>query len=96
MRRRITRTDLQAVVTRLNTVTGSPAEPYTRRDDGTYTANVGNYHLSGAYGGWCVHRMSNDGGGVTTPISYGHIPARELYEQLHAYLRGFEAGRMSR
>lgn len=52
---------------------------------------VGAWHLSFAYGGVCVHEMSNEGGGVSTPISYGHSPKRELYDQLQNFRRGAEA-----
>ncbi len=88
---RVTNKQLQALVDRINELTGSPMEPWSRQPDGKYKANIGNYHISGAYGGVCLHRMMNDGGGVTTPLSYGHIPKRELFEQLRAYVAGLEA-----
>jgi len=91
--RRITIKDLDAVCARLNRVTDSPLEPYVQDSTGRYTAQVGNYHISRAYGGFCLHRMVNDGGGVSSPLSSGHIPARELYERMHAYLKGFEDAR---
>ena len=97
---RIKESQLQYLVDRLNEVTGSPKKPWTNvadlangrtdRESG-FVANVGNYHLSYAYGGVCLHRMMNDGGGVTTPLVYGHVPKRELYNQLHAYLLGLES-----
>ena len=80
---RITNKDLQAVVDRINRVTGSPALPYV---DGK--AQIGCYHLSHAYGGVCVHRMHNEHGGVSTPIVHGHVHKRTLYELMHAWLRG--------
>lgn len=89
--KRITIKDLRAVCDRLNRVTGSPLTPYTRTDT-AFTANIGNFHISQAYGGYCLHRMHNSGGGVSTPLSGGHGPARDLYNEMHAYLRGFEAG----
>lgn len=93
MTTRITRKDLDAAVARLNKLTGSPADPYTLGADGRHHANPGNYHLSGAYGGWNVHRMVNEGGGVSCPISHGHIPARELFGLIHAYIKGIETAR---
>lgn len=89
---RITDKHLQALCDRINTLTGSPMTPYTERD-GRHRANVGNYHISRAYGGVCLHRMSNESGGVTTPLTHGHVPARELYEQMRAYIAGIETGR---
>lgn len=91
---RITRKHLDALVARINTVMGTPAEPYRRReDDSGVIANVGNYHISGAYGGWCLHQMVNEGGGVRSVFGVGHVPARQLYDQMQAYMRGIEDGR---
>lgn len=89
---RIRESQLRALVDELNRVTNSPAVPWARDAAGNLRANVGNYHLSGAYGGVCLHRMHNDGGGVTTPLGLGHRPKRELYDELRAYLRGFHDG----
>lgn len=85
---RITQKHLTPMVDRLNRATSSPSKPYTRREDGTYAANVGNYHLSGAYGGWCLHRMVSDGGAVDDVFRCGHVPARDLYNRLGAFLDG--------
>lgn len=87
---RITNKQLEHLVDRINELTGSPKTAWTRQPDGSLRANIGNYHISGAYGGVCLHRMMNDGGGVTTPLSYGHIPKRELYDQLRAFIAGLE------
>lgn len=93
MASRITIKDLRPAVERLNRMTGNPTEPYTRKDDGSFVCNIGNYHLSQAYGGYQVQQMLTDGGGVTTPITCGHVPARECYETLHAFIRGYEQAR---
>ena len=95
MTTRITIANLQAVVDRINRVTGSPSTPWRREGDRN-RANIGNYHLSHAHGGACLHRMANESGGVTTPLGFGHVPKRELYEQLHAFLRGIEAAQEAR
>ena len=92
MTTRITIANLEAVVARINRLTGSPAAPWRREGDRS-RANIGNYHLSHAYGGVCLHRMANESGGVNTPLGSGHVPKRELYEQLHAFLRGLEIGK---
>jgi hypothetical protein len=34
----------------------------------------------------------NEGGGQTAPLGLGFGTARETYEKLHAYIRGFEDG----
>jgi hypothetical protein len=78
---RITEKQLQAIVERINRVTGSPMEPYTNG-----RANIGHYHLSFAYGGVELHRMVNMHGGVTCPFGGGHVPKRELAQRMWAFL----------
>ena len=85
---RITDKFLQAKVDYLNKITGSPAAPWI---DGK--AQIGNFHISHAYGGVCLHRMYNEGGGVSSPLSTGHITKRELAGLLDAYLAGIEFAR---
>ena len=88
---RVTTKQLEYLVSEINRVRGMPAAPWTRDATGRLRANIGNYHLSGAYGGVCLHRMATDGGGVTTPLGLGHIPKRELAAQLRAFLLGLTA-----
>jgi hypothetical protein len=85
MSNRITQKHLEALCDRINTLTKSPTRPYV---DGK--AQVGNFHVSYAYGGVCLHRMFNAGGGVTCPIGSGHVPKRELYNEMQAFIRGLE------
>jgi hypothetical protein len=73
-------------------VTGSPVEQYSTVN-GKLVANIGNYHLSGAYGGYALHRMVNVGGGITDVSQSGHVSKRALYDILHAYLAGYDAGK---
>lgn len=82
---RITESQLQAVVDRLNRITGSPMAPYANGK-----AQIGNYHISHAYGGVCLHRMHNEGGGVSCPLIGGHVTKRELLGLMHAYIAGIE------
>lgn len=95
MTTRITIANLEAVVSRINRLTGSPSTPWRREGDRN-RANIGNYHLSQCYGGVSLHRMANESGGVTTPLGSGHVPKRELYEQLHAFARGLEIAQEDR
>jgi len=80
---RITESHLQAIVDRINRITGSPLEPYINGK-----AQPGNYHISHAYGGVCLHRMGNESGGVSSPLSTGHIPKRELANLMQAFISG--------
>lgn len=91
MTNRITKSNLNGAIELLNSMTNSPTEPYAKVE-GKLVANVGNYHLSCAYGGYSLHHMANESGGVRDVFSRGHMPARELYELIHAYRRGFELG----
>ncbi len=89
---RITDKNLEAVVARINAVTNSPATAYTRTAD-KFEANIGNYHLSHAYGGVSLHKMVGKGGGVTDVFGRGHMPKRELYDLMHAFLRGYDVAK---
>ena len=87
MTTRITRAHLDAKAQTINSMRGAPSEP-SRMVDGKYRANVGNYHISNSYGGYCLHRMSNESGGVSDVFSCGHVPARELAARMSAYTAG--------
>ena len=88
---RITNARLEAIVTRINEMTGSPLVQYTRRKNGKLVAHVGNYHISGAYGGVSLHRMATDGGGISDVLSCGHITKRELADRMYAYMAALTA-----
>jgi hypothetical protein len=86
---RITKKNLQARIETINSILNRPATPYSQVD-GKLNANIGNFSLSQCYGGYCVHLMVNDGGGVSTPIWNGHIPARDAYERISAFIAGLQ------
>jgi hypothetical protein len=87
MTTRITRAHLDAKAQTINSMTGAPQEPY-RTVGGKAVANKGNCHISGAYGGYSLHRMSNESGGVSDVFNCGHIPARQLAALMSAYTAG--------
>lgn len=94
MSNRITEKDLQSLVDRLNEITGNKKEQYTKDETtGRYVGNIGNYHLSFAYGGVTLHQMFNEGGGITTPLGGGYFTKRELYYKLHAFISGIQIGK---
>jgi hypothetical protein len=90
MTNRITRKTLDAIVARINTMTNSPLEAYTKDADGKYHAAIGNFHISGSYGGYALHRMVTDGGGVTDVFNVGHQSARNMADRMYAFVRGLE------
>lgn len=79
---------LESAVNRINVMTNNPIEPYSKVDD-KYIANVGNYHLSGAYGGYTLHRMHNLSGGVSDVFQCGHVSKRELMNRIQAFINGY-------
>lgn len=85
---RITEAQLKHLVSIINRLTGNVDEPYTDRK-----ANIGNYHLSYAYGGVCLHQMVNEGGGIRTVLMDGYVTKRELYDAMSAFIDGLEAGK---
>jgi hypothetical protein len=86
MTTRVTEAQLEAIVKRINVATGSPLEPYVNR-----VAQIGCYHLSGAYGGVSLHRMTCTSGGIKDVFNCGHITKRELADRMYAFLDGFDA-----
>ena len=87
----ITTKDLEGLVNRLNIETNNITKPYTKDDQGKFTANIGNYHLDMAYGGYALYQMTNKNGGVND-IFGGHMPKRELYNRIRALLTGINIG----
>jgi len=73
---------------------GDPVRRITWRDAKydrkTWQIEIGHYHISGAYGGVCLHRTDNENGGVTDVFNCGHVPKRDLYNRMRAYLEGIE------
>ena len=93
MTTRITDKFLRAQISSLNRMTGKTDEIYMHDDTGRVTGGIpGTYCLSGAYGGWALHRMSADGGtGINDVFNSGHMPARELSNRISAYIQGIHA-----
>ena len=89
---RITEKMLQQMVKVLNNQAGTPQEPYTKGSDGKYTPNANCYHLDHAYGGVGLCQMCETGTGVRSIIG-GHMPKRELYDRLRAFIDGIAVGK---
>jgi hypothetical protein len=90
---RTTQKELESLVEWLNKITNKPTKPYMQNENGDYKAQIGNYHLSYAYGGVTLHQMVSDGGGVTTPLGGGYFTKRELAAKLRAFIAGIEVGK---
>ena len=91
--RRITEKQLEAVVQRINTMTGNPLHSWEQVTESSgrvrNVAQIGNYHLDWAYGGVMLVQMMNTGGGIITVTGRG--TKRECYDQLQAFLCGYES-----
>ena len=90
MRERITDDDLERLCGYINRITKNPDQPYSLGLDARYHPNAGCYHISGAYGGTDLVRMCKSGTGVSSVFGCGHVPKRELYGRMQAFLRGLE------
>jgi hypothetical protein len=97
MSERITQKDLEAACGRINRAVGiDPDAPlWTRGEDGKNHQTPGMYHLSGAYGGYSLHRSSDadsdgESHGIDDVFRCGHIPKRELYYRMQAFLDGID------
>lgn len=78
---RVTAKILESLVDSINKVAGTPISPFT---DGKW--NIDNYHIYHAYNSVSLHKVSNDGGGVTQ--IYGPCSNRELYCFMQGYIQG--------
>jgi hypothetical protein len=58
--------------------------------DGKSVANVGNFHLSSAYGGVALVQMVGSSGGISMPLMQGHTTKRDCYDQVYAFIKGIE------
>lgn len=81
---RVTIKHLQGLVDSINQATGNKLEVY-----GPEGANIGTYHLDGAYGGYKLVQTMNRGGGIRE-ITYGFLPKSQVYDLDSAYLRGLQ------
>ena len=93
---RYTQRDLDGAVRGLNLMAGFTAEEadaplYTMDERLNSTAMVGRYTLAGAYGGWQLQQIINEGGAVRA-ITHGYLSKREVYHLIHAYREGMAAG----
>ncbi len=96
MRKRITDKDINGLCDQLNRTTSSPMKAWVKNEDGEFRGQIGNFHISYAYGGVELHRMENKGGGISVHAGGGHRPKRELFGQMHALLEGIRLGRRTR
>lgn len=90
MATRITNSDLQYLVDRLNDITDSPKTAW-KKVDGTITAQVGHYHIGMCYGGVRLDRMHCTSGSVKNVFGMGYAPKRELHNRIAAYIAGIES-----
>jgi hypothetical protein len=86
---RTTKRDLDALAKAINGATGAPVEPWSNGK-----ANIGCCHVSGAYGGYALHRVATEHGGIEDVSRIGYVSAKELHLWMRAHLAGIEAGRM--
>jgi len=84
---RITIKQLEALTDWINELTHNPLKPY-ENINGRLKANIGNYHLYQAYGSIALHRMVNEGGGISDII--GLSTKKDLYYQLQAFIKGLQ------
>ena len=89
---RVSIADLERKINLLNEVTNNPEKPYITKN-GKCKAQIGNYHLAGAYGGYELQQIMNDGGGVRDVLYSGYTTKKDLYYLICAYIQGIEIER---
>ena len=84
---RTTLAQIRSLIDELNKQLERPLKPYIK-ENGKYTAQIGNFHLYQAYGAFGLHEMANKGGGIRETIALG--TKKELYTALHKLIQGVE------
>lgn len=79
---------LKQLVRILNLETRSPLVAFIR-ENGKSVAQVGSYYLD-SYQGYCIEKISTDGGGVSQPFGSRRLTAREMEIHLRGVLAGIE------
>ena len=83
---RISLKQLENKVKYLNELTRNPLKPYTFKKG----SNVGCYYIQGAYGGYQLQQIVNNGGGCRTLLNTGYTTKKELYNNISSFLLGIE------
>ena len=89
---RITIKMLELRAEKINKVLGMPLT-YSSEINGIRQTNIGHFHIDEAYGGFSLQQTDNDMGGVSDVFNAGHMPARDLFNRMCAFLDGVRAAR---
>lgn len=92
----IKKSDLEAVCARINrTLNGTDdIERIVTDDEGRYMSESPDvFYINGAYGGHALYRVGSDGRGAEDVFRRGHVPKRDLYDLMQAFLTGIEYAR---
>ena len=86
---RVSKKDLEQAVRVINTLLGTPQEPYSRDKDFNLVKHQGCYYLDGAYGGYQLEQISGDGARGIIPENH-HVPKKDLMMMLEGFIAGLE------
>lgn len=93
---RITKKDLEAKISTINTLLGTPQQPWKKDEKtGKYNPQSGCYTLSAQNGGYSLTQMDPKGGSGEIDV-FAHassFSAKELYIQLRAMVIGIETAK---
>ena len=91
MSNRITKKDLENLLSRINAFVGAEnnGEAWTKNSDGQYRANVGTYVLDYCYGGVRLAQLTTKSGAERDITNLG--TKQETYYRMYAFLKGLEA-----
>lgn len=77
----IKQSDLETMVKRINKIKGFENPKYS---------DIGSYVLDGAYGGVSLYKYENESGGISDVFRCGHIPKKDLYYRMDAFIIGLQ------
>lgn len=88
---RITTKQLEAMTQAINKTLNAPTVSHHRGDQNQMVPNPGHYQISQACGGVNLVRIESEGGSESDVFGHGHVPKRQLYNELRAMLAGIRA-----
>ncbi len=90
---RITDKHIAILIDRINKTLGTPITYGDRKIDGSFTTNIGHYHINQQYQSYELVQTVNESGAIS-PVGYTYSRTkREFYDKASVFLAGLEAMR---
>ena len=86
-------TQLNDLATQINIALGKPTTTWFKKRQKDLTANIGNFHVVGTYGGFSLFQITNIWGECKDVFSSGYMSKKELKTMMSCFLLGINEGK---